>query len=585
MRWFTRLTGGPVTRLLVILIWALLMGGLLGGLVQAQNDIGNYEEALLATRADLELVSNEALGEGTRPPDWTFNINNTDSPTYLADLWYDNEQLAVQQFGETRPPGWIGVPITANPLIVLRNIRHDLEVTADAVFGLSNRPPDWRGSLPLFRCERTIMNTVDLMDSRFAVDFDTTETAVNYCQTIASEAQEQLVNVLYNDPEFASTIPQLILAGRGDLERLADELLGLNTRPEGWVGNRDAASPTLLSDTYLDLERLADDQLGIGQRPESWLGSPPTVAIYGYRWLRFNLEILADTLGFITRPRGWQGTNPVETCSPAIQNLTSLAVRAFEFDPAAVVAAPYCTGLEIAANSIIENPPVLEENEGGGDQGDIYESDIAFTYLDVAATQYMGIMPRGIEFKAWYRNFGDSNMMFISGEGFAVFVDRRWTTLPIEIFDRLPSLEGVRPLTFCDASWCNGPGPTPTPTGFGALQALINAGTPPAAPDINQVQTQKQQVSWNNIRVTYVLDNATARSAQVTLEICTDTQQTVCEPVTAIFDNATGTPKPVLSQLNGLNVYEFTYGYTSNLLIEGSTLFSPDVWISDPTIR
>ena len=44
-------------------------------------------------------------------------------------------------------------------------------------------------------------------------------------------------------------------------------------------------------------------------------------------------------------------------------------------------------------------------------------------------------------------------------------------------------------------------------------------------------------------------------------------------------------PKAVLSQFNGLNVYEFPYGYTSNLLVEGSTRTSPDIWISDPSIR
>jgi hypothetical protein len=140
-------------------------------------------------------------------------------------------------------------------------------------------------------------------------------------------------------------------------------------------------------------------------------------------------------------------------------------------------------------------------------------------------------------------------------------------------------------LTFCDADWCQGPGPTPTPTGSGALQALLNEGTPPAPPDINQVQNQKTQVSWNNIRVTYLSDNTATRTAQVTLEICSDSTQTDCEPVTRVYDNASGTAKPVVSQSNGLNVYEFGYGYTNNLLIEGDTRFSPDVWISDPTIR
>jgi hypothetical protein len=34
-----------------------------------------------------------------------------------------------------------------------------------------------------------------------------------------------------------------------------------------------------------------------------------------------------------------------------------------------------------------------------------------------------------------------------------------------------------------------------------------------------------------------------------------------------------------------LNIYELRYGYSTNLLIEGETRFSTDVWISDPTIR
>jgi hypothetical protein len=195
------------------------------------------------------------------------------------------------------------------------------------------------------------------------------------------------------------------------------------------------------------------------------------------------------------------------------------------------------------------------------------------------------VMPVGTKFKAWYRNFGDSTMMFVSGNDFAVFIDRRWTTLADDIFSRLPTTEGVKPLTFCDATWCNGPGPTPTPTGSGAIQALLDAGTP-VSPAQQAAETgDKRQVSWNNIRVTYLLDNAQTRTAQVALEICTDTTQTDCEPVTSIFDNGLGAEKPALSQYNGLNVYEFPYGYTANLTITGATLTSPDVWISDPTIR
>jgi hypothetical protein len=245
----------------------------------------------------------------------------------------------------------------------------------------------------------------------------------------------------------------------------------------------------------------------------------------------------------------------------------------------------FCHDVEIAANNIAENPPI-ENIEAAQELKYTGEAQYAFAYLDPAALKYMGQVPPGTKFRAWYRNFGKSTMMFVSGKDFAVFIDRRWTNLSQDVFNTLPTLQGVKPLTFCDAAWCNGPGPTPTPTGFGPLQAIINGATPPATISPNEISGQgKIQVSWNNIRVTYLQDNAQTKTAQVALEICSDVSQTSCEPVTRVFDNATGTNKAVLSQYNGLNVYEFPYGYTSNLIIEGATRFSPDVWISDPTIR
>lgn len=572
-------------RRIIVLLCALLLTG-----TASAQQFGNFNNLVFDTRADLELLANSALGEGTRPPSWTFNVNNVTSATFVADLWFDNEQLADGVYGTGRPALWIGAPVTSNAFIVARNIRHDLEITADQVFGVNNRPAGWRGGPPLFRCSRALMNQVEILRNAFTVNFTTPDSAVNYCQTINGEVQSQSLAKIYTTPEIEAALPELILALRGDLERLADEQLGLNTRPAGWLANKDIASPRLLSDNYLDLETLADTTLGAGIRPEGWQGVLPGAQIFAYRYLRLNLELLANALNRIPRPRGWQGTNPLESCDPGVQNLVSLAIVAYGLSIDAIPAdAAYCTAVAQAANAIVENPPRPEAGEGGGQAGEddrfVAQSEYAFSYLDSAATQYMGIMPAGTTFKAWYRNFGESTMMFVSGENFAVFIDRRWTTLDPDIFARLPTLEGVKPLTFCDASWCNGPGPTPTPTGGGAIQALLNAETPQAGPQIGEVQQNKTQVSWNHIRVTYLLDNAATRTAQVALEICADTAQTNCEPVISIFDNATGAEKPVLSQFNGLNVYEFAYGYTANLLIQGATRFSPDVWISDPTIR
>ena len=568
-------------RLLILTVMVLM----LTSFVQAQQ-INNVTSFVLDLRTDLETAADAALGSGTRPTNWTFDINNTSSPTYIANLWFDNELLATEVFGLERPTDWIGAPVTTDITLVSRNIRHDLELTADEVFGPNNRPENWKGSLSLFRCTRTLMNIVQVLDTVFNGNFATANDAVSYCQTVADEAQSLTLNAVFSTPEVEAALPELLLAARGDIERLADEEMGLNVRPSGWIGNKDVASPSLLADNFLDLESLANEKLGIGQRPVGWLGTPPAVQIYGYQYLRFNLELLANTLGQTPRPRGWQGVNPVETCSPQLQNLVALAQNAYNFsvDNAAVSQGAFCTQLSIVVNNTIENPPA-PDTEGEGDDRYVYQGQYAFTYLDVQATQYMGVMPGGTKFKAWYRNFGESQMMFVSGDQFAVFIDRRWTSMPEDVFVKLQTLEGVKPLTFCDAGWCNGPGPTPTPTGGGALEALLNEGTPPAPPSLNEVQSEKTQVSWQNIRVTYLSDNPTAKTAQVTLEICADTTQTDCQPVIQIYDNTTGTAKPVISQQNGLNVYEFTYGYTKDLLIEGETLFSPDVWISDQFIR
>jgi hypothetical protein len=248
----------------------------------------------------------------------------------------------------------------------------------------------------------------------------------------------------------------------------------------------------------------------------------------------------------------------------------------------------FCELTTFTANSIAENPPEPEVIPGSDeDLRFVGESQFAFTYLDQAATKYMGVMPNGTEFRAWYRNFNESTMMFVSGQDFALYIDRRWTTLPEETFVQLPTLEGVRPLTFCDANWCNGPGPTPTPTGGGPLLALVNAQTPPAqvsASDIGQLEG-KTEVSWNNIRVTYLLDRADTGTVQVALEICAEPQQIACEAVINVFDNLTGTNKPVISQFNGLNVYEFRYGFNDQVVVEGSTRVASAIFLSDPTIR
>lgn len=551
-----------------------------------------FQTFLTNVRNDIELLADRVYGARIRPEadenaqGWTGN-SDVASQTIVADIWYDNEQLADAIFGVgQRPADWLGAT-SGNPELVARNVRHDLEIAANAFIGVDLRPDGWRGAALYHTCSRTILNILYLLNTFYNIQPTTSESVANYCGALRIEIEDQLAALTFNDEALAG-IPGLVLAVRGDLERLADEKLGLNTRPEAWIGNKDVNSPLLADDNFSDLERLADTLLGSDQRPPGWRGALSSSPVITFRNLRYDLELLADaTLGPGVRPRGWQGEDALLRCDTIIQNLVLVVQQNYEFtiDPTGSDnAQAFCASIELAANNLIENPPpppvvdeVAEDNRYRG------EAQYAFAYFDAAATQFYGIMPAGTEFRAWYRNFSGSSMMFVSGDNFAVYIDRRWTTMEQETFDTLPTLEGVRPLAFCDAVWCNGPGPTPTPTGGGPLFDIIFGVTPPATPGAGSGDGQTI-VNWNHIRVTYVLQRPETRTAQVTLEICVEVQQISCEPVLSVFNNATGLPLPPVSQLNGQNVYELPYGYTDNLVITGSTLISYDVWLNDPSV-
>jgi hypothetical protein len=571
----------------VLLIAFLLITGTLA----AQTTISQIDnEFVFDARADLEVLADSVFSEGVRPQEWAGNFD-INSASLIPDLWYDNELAADIVFGAAvRPPNWLGVT-TSSAESLARNVRHDLEIMADEVFGLDTRPDTWRGAPVLLTCDRTLQNTLQMLTTFYRVERITPESAINYCNALESEIEDPLVNIVFGTPRSDGTIPDLLaLLGsvRGDLERTADELLGLNTRPPGYIGNRDPNTPTFVGDLLLDLNALADQELGAGVRPPEWIGQISNNPAVSYLNLRHDVELLTDaTLGVSVRPNGWQGTDPLTRCRPQISLLAVLVQENYgigvgELDPAAL---DFCAQVEESLNSIVENPPILDVVLE--EQRFTSSSNFAFSFLDVAASQYMGVMPGGTLFRAVYRNFGESNMMFVVGQDFALYVDRRFTNIEETLYNSLPTLENANPVTFCDAGWCNGPAPVPTATGSTPLEQVVFSTTPQATPDPSTLETTKQLVSWNFIRVTYVQDNLSARTAQVTLEVCAQPAAvaTACEPAIRVFDTATGTEKPILGQSNGLNVYEFRYGYTTNILIESATRYSTDVWISDPTIR
>ncbi|MDZ4766506.1 MAG: hypothetical protein SGI73_18370 [Chloroflexota bacterium] len=554
---------------------------------------------LFDTRVDLEVLADAVFGV-ERPDGWTGSIN-VDTLSFVIDLWVDNERLADSVFGAgVRPVGWTGTGgATPNNRTLARNVRRDLEITADEFYGRGQRPPEWRGAPPIVRCGRSFENLLVALDRFYGIRTNTPESALDYCRTVLVEIEGDLIETAFNRADASGNLPNPFTqlgAVRGDLERMSDELLGLDVRPPGYSipSNRDPGSFTFKDDLARDLNVLADSQLEGGERPVGWiaLDPPPVNDIAAALYFRRDIELLAEAtlearFGRSFRPGGWQGT-PIERCDVASRALAVYVADNYPFDVTSVNvgALDFCAQLDSAVNNLIENPPILDVVDSDAERGLIAVSNYAFAYLDLGATQYMGIMPGGVEFRAVYRNYGQSRMMLVANEQFAVFVDYRFTTLAEQRFNNLPTLDNASPVTFCDDFWCSGPGPTPTPTGGALLNVLIQT-TPIATPDTETLQTTKRLVSWEFIRVTYLTDNLATRTAQVTLEICVQQAAvaTQCESVISVFDNAAGVPKPVLGQANGLNIFEIGYGYTPNVLVEGETLYSNDVWISDPTIR
>ncbi|MCZ2094838.1 MAG: hypothetical protein LC121_00945, partial [Anaerolineae bacterium] len=132
-----------------------------------------------------------------------------------------------------------------------------------------------------------------VLDRFYNIRPTTPDSALNYCDTVAAEIEDTLVNLVFGEADANGVLPDpitLLGAVRGDLERLADELLGLDTRPDNYIGNRDITSANFAGEIRLDLDLLADDRLGAGNRPLGWIGGTSNSPATSYLNLRHDLE-------------------------------------------------------------------------------------------------------------------------------------------------------------------------------------------------------------------------------------------------------------------------------------------------------
>lgn len=147
------------------------------------------------------------------------------------------------------------------------------------------------------------------------------------------------------------------------------------------------------------------------------------------------------------------------SCSRTLNNLVALLKRDYQFKPESKPEdADYCTKLEDEANTFAEKQ--ISGATGEGIEG---QSLGAFAFLDPGAKQYVGTMPSGTTFTALARNATPgSQMIYVTGDSFAVFIDYSFTSLRPADAEKLPDVETVEVKPFCGQSWCRNPGPPPT---------------------------------------------------------------------------------------------------------------------------
>lgn len=258
----------------------------------------------------------------------------------------------------------------------------------------------------------------------------------------------------------------VLAAARADLDILASDRLGADTRPPGWNGDSDPNNPALNEAIRLDLEALATAILGENIRPDGWIGYIVSVPLLIARDIRHDLELLADTaIGDpLVRPNGWQGDDPIYRCSRSAQNLLEVLERVYQYFPQVDFSrADACEVLEEQVNFYVETrvvqpfanaTPIVAFSLPTTDQPFQVDSAFVIAFADLNARRRYGVIPAGTGFSILARSGNQfSNMMLIAGADFQVFTDFIYTPVTEAQYTALPEV-GDGQTVFCNASWC-----------------------------------------------------------------------------------------------------------------------------------
>lgn len=153
---------------------------------QPQNIFGDALSELINLRNDIELLATARKGT-VRPDGWNGNLDVTNVQLPLM-IRSDIELLLADQLGFSYPAGWLGI-VLSDARFQVRDMRHDIELLADALMGAGIRPDNWSGIPdPLWMCSRSTQTLVEMLErgDTFLVVAD--GTSPDYCAIVELQA-------------------------------------------------------------------------------------------------------------------------------------------------------------------------------------------------------------------------------------------------------------------------------------------------------------------------------------------------------------------------------------------------------------
>ncbi len=573
-----------------VLICSLLSGS--GLSLAAPSRQGDVAMLLLAARTDLETLANDRLGEGIRPVVWT-NSFDVRAESFALDLRLDLETLAGTLLGpDRRPADWFGAQAGA-PWLVARDIRHDLEALADSQLGPGVRPPLWIGGDPLMRCSRK-EQALALWFQRTDLTYSlpAQQPGVDYCTLLA---QQNTVFVNLAVQEQARSSGDL----RADLNALSRRIFRENVFPIGWTDGKDSLS--IRQD--MELLKVASSQVGNPVPEDRWYGQQT----FGTDWqiaraIRHDLELLADAkLGVGVRPDGWTFFDPLIQCSEEVQAFALLLGKETSAEDSIPPAAPdYCERVVLELSRFVEALAATSMPVAGGSgqaavSGAGGERPVATAlgnlagvaanpnaYLDHGARMRIGTIPRGTPFRALARSSAPgSKMMYVTGEGFTVWVAWPFTSVTEAEYLSLPYADDLKyrlPQLLCFATFCTSLVRYGDPLGG---EIGIDGSVSTGYRGLDSPGRNLQELPYSHVRLLFNQHFPEHYEAELRIEICPNAgNYNNCEPVLRLIENGQ-VVRPVRVE-NGYPVWRLHYNLHDPARLESRHYFVRGLWVSMP---